>query len=58
MENHTIVQLKAIAKELGIKDYYKLRKAELINALEAPRLVEEKSNIDRKSTRLNSSHRL
>ena len=29
-----IVQLKAIAKERGIKGYYKLRKAELINALE------------------------
>ena len=38
MENHTIVPLKAIAKERGIQGYYKLRKAELINALEAPRL--------------------
>ena len=45
MENHTIVQLKAIAKERGIKGYYKLRKAELINALEATRLVEQKSII-------------
>ena len=45
MENHTIVQLKAIAKERGIKGYYKLRKAELIHALEARRLVEQKSNI-------------
>ena len=45
MENHTIVQLKAIAKERGIKGYYKLRKAELIHALEATRLVEQKSNI-------------
>ena len=45
MENHTIVQLKAIAKERGIKDYYKLRKAELINALLATRLVEQKSSI-------------
>ena len=45
MENHTIVQLKAIAKERGIKGYYKLRKAELINALEATRLVEQKSSI-------------
>ena len=43
--NHTIVQLKAIAKERGIKDYYKLRKAELIKALEATRLVEQKSSI-------------
>ena len=45
MENHTIVQLKTIAKERGIRGYYKLRKAELINALEAPRLVEQKSSI-------------
>ena len=45
MENHTIVQLKAIAKERGIKSYYKLRKAELIHALEVPRLVDQKSNI-------------
>ena len=43
MENHTIVQLKAIAKERDIKGYYKLRKAELIHALEATRLVEQKS---------------
>ena len=45
MKNHTIVQLKAIAKERGIKGYCKLRKAELIHALEAIRLVEQKSNI-------------
>ena len=45
MENHTIVQLKAIAKERGIKGYYELRKAELIHALETIRLVEQKSNI-------------
>ena len=45
MENHTIVQLKAIAKERGIKGYYKLRKAELIHALEATRLGEQKSII-------------
>ena len=42
MEKHTVVQMKAIAKEWGIKGYYKLRKAELINALEAARLVEQK----------------
>ena len=45
MENHTVVQLKAIAKEPGIRGYYKLRKAELIHALEATKLVEQKSNI-------------
>ena len=45
MNNKTVKQLKAIAKERGIRGYYKLRNAELINALEAPRLVEQKSNI-------------
>ena len=39
------MQLKAIAKERGIRGYYKLRKAKLIHALEATRLVEQKSNI-------------
>ena len=45
MENHTVMQLKSIAKERGIRGYYKLRKAELIYDLEATRLVEQKSNI-------------
>ena len=45
MENHTVVQLKAIAKERGVRGYYKLRKAELIHTLEAARLVEQKCNI-------------
>ena len=44
MEKHTVVQLKAIAKERGIRGYYKLRKAELIHALEATTLLEQKSN--------------
>ena len=45
MENHTVMQLKAIVKERGVRGYYKLRKTELIHALEATRLVEQKSNI-------------
>ena len=45
MENHTVVQLKAIARERGIRGYHKLRKAELIHALESTKLVEQKSNI-------------
>ena len=46
MDNHTVVQLKAIAKERGIRFYYKLRKVELIHALEATRLVEQTSLFD------------
>ena len=45
MNNNTVKQLNAIAKERGIKGDYKLRKAKLINALEATTLVEEKSSI-------------
>ena len=42
MKNHTVVLLKAIAKERGVRGYYKLGKAELIHALEAIRFVEQK----------------
>ena len=42
MKNHAVVQLKAIAKERGIRGYYKLRKAELIHALETTKLGEKK----------------
>ena len=45
MKNHTVKQLKAIAKERGVRGYYKLRKVKLIHALEASRLVEQKRNI-------------
>ena len=43
MDNHTVAQLKAIVKELGIRGYYKLRKAELIHTLEATRLENKKA---------------
>ena len=42
MENHIVLQLKAIAKERDIRGYYKLRNAELIRVFEARRLVEKK----------------
>ena len=45
MENHTVMQLKAITKERGVRGYYKLRKVQLIYAFEVARLVEQKSNI-------------
>ena len=35
MNNITVIELKAIAKQRGIKGYYKLRKAELIHKLKA-----------------------
>ena len=34
MNNITVIELKAIAKQNGIEGYYKLRKAELIHKLE------------------------
>ena len=37
--------MKSIAKERGIRGYYKIRKAELIHTLEAERIVEQNSNI-------------
>ena len=55
MDNHTVVRLKAIAKERGIRGYYKLRKAELIHALKAARLVEQTSNIFDESIPNNST---
>ena len=45
MDNYTVMQLMAIPKERGVSGYYKLRKAQLIHALEAARLAEQKSNI-------------
>ena len=34
LDNITIIKMKALAKQHGIKGYYKLRKAELIQKLE------------------------
>ena len=45
MDNITVIKLKTVAKQRGIKGYYKLRKVELIHALEAVRLVLQKSYI-------------
>ena len=45
MYNHTVMQLKSIAKERGVRSYYKLRNVKLIHALQVSRLVEQKSNI-------------
>ena len=45
MEKHTVMQLKAIVNERGVRGYYKLKKVELTHALETARLVEQKINI-------------
>ena len=42
MENHTVVQLKVIAKDRGISGYYKLRKAELIHAIGSDKISRTK----------------
>ena len=55
MNYYTVVQLKAIAKERDIRGYYNLRKVELIRALEAARLVEQKSNIFDESIPIDST---
>ena len=34
MDNITVIKLKALAKPRGIKGYYKLRKAEMLQKLE------------------------
>ena len=41
MDNTTVIKLKTLAKQRGIKGYYKLRKAELIQKLEAHSDVNE-----------------
>ena len=47
MNNITVIELKAIAKQRGIEGYYKLRKAELIDKLEALPEVNEQVIIAR-----------
>ena len=47
MDNITVVKLKTLAKQRGIKGYYKLRKAELIQKLEARPNVNEQVLISR-----------
>ena len=56
MNNITVIELKAIAKQRGIEGYYKLRTAELIHKLEALPEVNEQVlipglEIPRKTTR-------
>ena len=41
MDNITVIKLKALANQRGIKGYYKLTKAELIHKLEALPEVKE-----------------
>ena len=41
MNNITVIKLKDLAKQRGIKDYYKRRKADLIQKLEAHAEVNE-----------------
>ncbi len=41
MENMTSKELKAMAKELGVKNWWTLKKAELIAEIEAAQKVEE-----------------
>ena len=45
MDSITVIKLKALAKQRGIKDYYKLRKDELIQKLEAHPEVNEQTSI-------------
>ena len=55
MDNNTAIKLKTFAKQRGIKGYYKLRKAELIQKFEAHPDVNEQvlilvlEIVDRKS---------
>ena len=55
MDNSTVVKLKVIAKQRGIKGYYKLRKAELIQKLKAHVDVNEQVFIPRLEIRRNTT---
>ena len=44
MENFKVKDLKALAKERGIKGYYRMRKAELIKLIEESDLIEFECN--------------
>ena len=56
MINITVVELKAIGKQPGIKGYYHLRKAELINKLEAPPDVDEQVLVRKNFPTKNERH--
>ena len=53
MENQSVKQLKALAKEKGIKGYYKMRKAELIKALNDGDLLTSSNVIDQPIPEIN-----
>ena len=42
MENHTVVQLKAIAKERDIRDYYKLQEGRVNTCFESDKISRAK----------------
>nr|WP_245527917.1 transcription termination factor Rho [Ammonifex degensii] len=44
LESKTVLELRSIAKELGVKDYYRLRKQELVEAIRA-RYAAEKEEV-------------
>ena len=55
INNITVIKLKALAMQRGIKGYYKLRKAELIDKLKAHPDVNEQVLIPRLETLRNAT---